>query len=168
MLEADFFNCSMYLVHKDPTTGTIEREEVAPYYDVTRIIKKIPEGVECEEAEFLIATAANTGETNDYLRKVVENQNAYIDLLNQQIEAQKQIIEKDKEQLQLLESIFVSSENGVLVEKEILQLIEDQIDSTHPLWDFVKEKGGDVLVNSATTGLPIIFNAIKLYIVLAP
>lgn len=110
-------------------------------------------------------TAANTGETNDYLRKVVENQNAYIDLLNQQIEAQKQIIEKDKEQLQLLESIFVSSENGVLVEKEILQLIEDQIDSTHPLWDFVKEKGGDVLVNSATTGLPIIFNAIKLYLI---
>ena len=62
MLEADFLNCSMNLVYEDPTTGKKEREEVAPYYEVVRIIKKIPEGVECEEAEFLIVTAANTAE----------------------------------------------------------------------------------------------------------
>lgn len=99
-------------------------------------------------------TATNTAETNIQLQKVVENQNSYIDILKKQLEMQEK-------QLLILKNIFVSGEHGVAVEKEILELIQKQIDSNHPLWEYVKDKGGDV----AVAGIPVIYNAIKMYLV---
>lgn len=99
-------------------------------------------------------TAINTAETNLQLQKVVENQNSYIDILKKQLEMQEK-------QLLILKNIFVSGEDGVAVEKEILELIQKQIDSNHPLWEYVKDKGGDV----AVAGIPVIYNAIKMYLV---
>ncbi|MCI6018693.1 MAG: hypothetical protein MRZ59_07590, partial [Clostridiales bacterium] len=50
----------------------------------------------------------------------------------------------DEQQLGILKNIFASEEDGVAVEKELMNLIQGQIDSSHQLWDFVKEKGGDL------------------------
>ena len=109
-------------------------------------------------------TAINTAETNVQLEKVVQNQNEYIDLLKDQLSTQKQQLELDEEQLTILKNIFASEEDGVAVEKEIMKLIENQIDSNHPLWDYVKDKGGDIAVAGITAGTPVIYGAIKTYL----
>ena len=109
-------------------------------------------------------TAVNTAETNLQLQKVVENQNAYIDILKNQLSVQTQQLEFNEQQLSILKNIFASGEDGVAVEKEILKLIQEQIDSSHPLWDYVKDKGGDVAVAGITAGVPVLYNAIKMYL----
>ena len=102
-------------------------------------------------------TAENTANTNSQLQKVVENQNEYITLLRQQLEFTQQ-------QLNILKDIFNCENDGVEAEKEILALIQEQIDSEHPLWDYIKDKGGDVLVSGAVAGAPILYNALKMYL----
>ena len=64
----------------------------------------------------------NTAETNLQLHKVVENQNAYIDILKNQLSVQTQQLEFNEQQLSILKNIFASGEDGVAVEKEILNL----------------------------------------------
>lgn len=109
-------------------------------------------------------TASNTAQTNVQLQKVVENQNEYIDVLKDQLSTQKQQLELDEQQLTILKNIFASGEDGVAIEKEIMKLIQDQIDSSHPLWDYVKDKGGDIAVAGVTAGTPVIYGAIKMYL----
>ena len=109
-------------------------------------------------------TATNTAETTVQLQKVVENQNAYIDVLKDQLSTQKQQLELNEHQLTILKNIFASGEDGVAIEKEIMKLIQEQIDSNHPLWDYVKDKGGDIVVVGVTAGAPIIYGAIKMYL----
>lgn len=109
-------------------------------------------------------TAINTAETNVSLQKVVENQNAYIDVLKTQLSIQKQQLEFDEQQLTILNSIFASEEDSVIVEKEIMKHIKEQIDSTHPLWDYVKDKSGDVAVAGVIVGAPVLYSAIKAYL----
>lgn len=86
-------------------------------------------------------TAANTAETNVHIQKVIENQNEYIDMLKEQIAMQKKQLEFDEQQLKILKDIFESAENGTAIENEIKELIQKQIDSSHPLWDYIKDKG---------------------------
>lgn len=114
--------------------------------------------------EAIEQTAKNTAETNIQLQKVVENQNSYIDLLKNQLSTQKQQLELDEQQLTILKYIFASAEDGVTVEKEIMELIQNQIDSSHPLWDYVKDKGGDIVVAGVTAGAPVLYSAIKMYL----
>ena len=109
-------------------------------------------------------TAINTAETNVQLQKVVENQNAYIDVLKDQLSTQKQQLELNEQQLTILKNIFASGEDGVAVEKEIMKLIQEQIDSSHPLWDYVKDKGGDIAVAGVTAGAPVLYGSIKMYL----
>lgn len=99
-------------------------------------------------------TASNTETTIVKLQDIIDNQNKYITLLNQQLSTQQR-------QLEILKSLFVSGENGVAVEKEIMELIRNEIDSTHPLWEYVKDKGGDIVVAGITSGAPIIFTALR-------
>lgn len=107
--------------------------------------------------EAMEQTAENTAQTNIHLQKVVENQNAYIDLLRKQLEI-------DEKQLDALKNIFASSEDGVAVEKEIMKLIEEQIDENHPLWEYVKDKGGDIAVAGILQWGPVIWTAVKAYL----
>jgi len=65
--------------------------------------------------------------------------------------------------LNILKNIFTSEEDGVAVEKEIMKLIQEQIDSSHPLWDYVKDKGGDIVVAGVSAGAPVIYSVIKMY-----
>ncbi len=102
-------------------------------------------------------TAHNTANTNEKLEKVIDNQNDYINLLKEQLNAQT-------EQLDVLKNIFSVEENGINIETEIMNIIKGEIDSKHPLWEYVKDKGGDVAVAGVTAGIPIIYNAIKTYL----
>lgn len=110
------------------------------------------------------ATASNTAETNNRLNKVIDNQNDYIEALKTQIEMQKKQIELSAEQVEILKNIFGSTEDGVAVEKELMKLIRDEIDDKHPLWDYVKDKGGDIAVAGITAGAPILYNAFKAFL----
>ena len=100
-------------------------------------------------------TAANTGAVNEQLNTIIKQQSNHITLLEKQIDLQER-------QLAVLNGIFASTEDGILIEKEIMKLIADQIDSNHPLWDYVKDKGGDVAIQSA----PVIWSAIKTYLMM--
>ena len=95
------------------------------------------------------------------MNTVTKNQNDYIDLLNAIIQQQKQQNALLSEQLQKVKNIFSSQEDGVAVEKEIMRLIQEQIDDKHPLWDYVKDKGSDLAISALT---PVIYNAIKTYL----
>lgn len=116
-------------------------------------------------------TAINTAETNTQLQetntrleKIIDSQQEYIDLLKNQLTVQQQQLDLDEKQLSILKNIFASGEDGVVVEKEIMKLIQEQIDSNHPLWDYVKDKGGDLAVAGITAGMPVIYAAIKQYL----
>lgn len=109
-------------------------------------------------------TAINTAETNVQLQEVISHQNEYIDLLKIQLSTQQEHLKLDEQQLTILKNIFASGEDGVAVEKEIMKLIQEQINSSHPLWEYVKDKGGDIAVAGITAGGPVIYTAIKQFL----
>lgn len=119
---------------------------------------------EQRQLEAMEATANNTAETNNRLNKVIDNQNEYIETLKKQIELQKQQLEASQSQLQILTNIFTSGEDDVAVEKEIMKLIQSEVDEKHPLWDYVKDKGGDIAVAGVTTGVPVLYKAFKAFL----
>ena len=66
--------------------------------------------------------------------------------------------------MSILQDIFASEEDSIAVEKEIWKLIQNQIDESHPLWEYVKDKGGDVAVAGITAGVPVLYNTIKAFL----
>lgn len=102
-------------------------------------------------------TATNTAESNVQLQKIVAQQSRYIDLLEKQLATQEK-------QLATLNNIFASDEDGVAVEKEIMKLIEAQVNDSHPLWEYVKDKGGDIAVAGLLEWGPVIWLAVKTYL----
>ena len=70
----------------------------------------------------------------------------------------KKQVSNSEEQLRVLERIFSAGADSAVIEKEILSLVEAQMDASHPLWDFIKDKGGDVLI-------PMFINAFKAYLI---
>ena len=103
------------------------------------------------------ATANNTAETNARLNRIIDNQNDYIDILQEQLKV-------SQAQLDILNNIFASEEDAVAVEKEIMRIIQTEIDDKHPLWDYVKDKGGDLMVAGTTAGIPVLYKAFKAYL----
>ena len=102
-------------------------------------------------------TAANTGMANRQLNEIIEYQKTQIEQLENQLAT-------SKAQLDELHKLFVSSEDGVSVEKEIAGIIRKQIDETHPLWDYVKDKGGDIAVDAFVAGTPVLYNSFKIFL----
>ena len=45
-----------------------------------------------------------------------------------------------------------------------MNLIKKEIDETHPLWEYVKDKGRDIAVAGATAGIPVLYGAFKVYL----
>ena len=103
-------------------------------------------------------TAANTAESIVQLQKIIAQQSRHIELLEKQLATQEK-------QLATLDDIFASNEDGVVVEKEIMKLIETQINESHPLWEYVKDKGGDIAVAGLLKWGPVIWTAVKMYLV---
>lgn len=103
------------------------------------------------------ATANNTAETNARLNRIIDNQNDYIDILQEQLKV-------SRAQLDILNNIFASEEDAVAVEKEIMRIIQNEIDDKHPLWDYVKDKGGDLMVTGTTVGVPVLYKSFKTFL----
>ena len=110
-------------------------------------------------------TADNTVQLLSQMNTVTKNQNDYIELLKAILQQQQQQISLLDEQLKKVKAIFASQEDGVSVEKDIMRLIQEQIDDKHPLWEYVKDKGGDLAVSGIVAGVPVIYNAIKSFLV---
>lgn len=127
-----------------------------------RIIAETNEAYENKQKAItaLQQTAQNTEETNEQLGVMVSQQMEYIRLLQEANKTLERQMETQQNQLQVLQNIFESSEDAAIVEKEIMRLITEQIDETHPLWEYVKDKGGDALI----AGGPVLFKAFKTFL----
>lgn len=128
-----------------------------------RIIAEANEAYENKQKAItaLQQTAKNTEETNEQLNVMVSQQMEHIELLQEANKTLKQQLKTQQNQLQVLQNIFASSEDAAIVEKEIMRLIAEQIDESHPLWEYVKDKGGDVLI----AGGPVLFKAFKAFLI---
>ena len=136
--------------------STVQRQMDEMNRESMRIAQEAYESRQ-REIRALEETAANTNETNSQLKTVIDNQNEYIQLLKKQLE-------NDEQQLEILRALFASGEDGVIVEKEIMKIIQEQIDDKHPIWDYVKDKGGDIAVAGVTAGVPVIYTAVKTFL----
>ena len=161
-MNIDFDELTPFRIPKLDLTSSINLASIvqAQFEEQQEHMLKISEEAYSNEQRKLKAaeeTAANTAETNLRLDLILAQLSRYVDLLEKQLETQKQ-------QLDVLNSIFASSEDGVTVEKEIMKLIADQIKEDHPLWEYVKDKGGDIAVASLLECGPVIWAAVKAYL----
>lgn len=90
-----------------------------------------------------IQTAENTAEMKNDLKTVIHNQNDYIAILKNQNEYIKQV----------LENLFGSSEDSVIVQKEILRIMQE----SKPTDGLLIDKGMDAVIQ-------IVFNAVSLFL----
>lgn len=97
-----------------------------------------------EEARLAtLETAENTAEMKSDLKTVIHNQNDYISMLREQNEYIKQV----------LNNMFGSSEDSVLVQKEILKIMQE----SKPTDGMLADKGFDVVIQ-------LVFNAVQIYL----
>lgn len=112
---------------------------------------------ETRQMNALEQTAKNTGETKEKLDDIITNQNDYIKILKQQLKVQE-------DQLSIISNIFMSSENVEQYEKELLNLLKEEINDKHPVVDFIKNVGENVLANGATSTIPVLYNVLKKFL----
>ena len=92
-----------------------------------------------EDRKAAIETAENTAEMKDDLKIVIRNQNSYIKMLEKQNET--------------LKNIFASGEDGVLVQKEIMKILEEQGENDGTF----RDKGLDA-------GIQAVFLAVQMWL----
>lgn len=96
-----------------------------------------------EQRQATLETAKNTSEMKEDLKTVIHNQNDYIALLKEQNDHIKQV----------LNNMFGSSEDSVIVQKEILKIMLE----SKPTDGMVADKGFDVVIQ-------LVFNAAQIYL----
>lgn len=87
-----------------------------------------------------------------YLQAVVVNQTL------------QQSIDLQEKQLQVLKDLFASGEDGVAVQKEIMQMLIDQEKDKHPVREYLADKGGDLGVAAITAATPLVWSGIKAWL----
>lgn len=92
-----------------------------------------------EARQAAIETAENTAEMKEDLKIVIRNQNSYIKMLEKQNET--------------LKNIFASGEDGVLVQKEIMKILEEQGENDGTF----RDKGLDA-------GIQAVFLAVQMWL----
>lgn len=143
-------------------------ESIAAEHD--RMMRQVQEAGEQADQnrkrmqEAMERTAHNTDVINERLKKMINQQLSHIKLLEKANETLQKQLETDQKQLEILQNIFASGEDGVQVEKKLMNLIKKEIDETHPLGEYVKDKGGDIAVDGATAGIPVLYGAFKAYL----
>ena len=120
-------------------------------------LNRIQSEKEARQMNALEQTAKNTGETKEKLDDIITNQNDYIKILKQQLKVQE-------DQLSIISNIFMSSENVEQYEKELLNLLKEEINDKHPVGDFIKNVGENVLANGTTSAMPILYNVFKKFL----
>ncbi len=83
-----------------------------------------------------------------YLQAVVANQT-----LQQSMDIQEK-------QLQVLKDLFTSGEDGVAVQKEIMQTLIDLENDKHPIREYLADKGGDLGVAAIMAATPLVWSGI--------
>lgn len=119
---------------------------------------------EARQINALEQTAKNTGETKERLDTIVDNQNDYIKLLKKQLNVQEEQCMLLKGQLDIITNIFMSSENVEEYEKELLELLKEEINDKHPVGDFFKNVGENALANGTTSAIPVLYNVFKKFL----
>jgi len=87
-----------------------------------------------------------------YLQAVIVNQTL------------QQSIDLQEKQLQVLKDLFASGEDGVAVQKEIMQMLIDQEKDKHPVREYLADKGGDLGVAAITAATPLVWSGIKAWL----
>ena len=87
-----------------------------------------------------------------YLQAVVANQTL------------QQSLDLQEKQLQVLKDLFASGEDGVAVQKEIMQMIIEQENDKYPIRDYLADKGGDLGVAAITAATPLVWSGIKAWL----
>ena len=87
-----------------------------------------------------------------YLQAVVVNQTL------------QQSIDLQEKQLQVLKDLFASGEDGVAVQKEIMQMLLDQEKDKHPVREYLADKGGDLGIAAITAATPLVWSGIKAWL----
>lgn len=95
---------------------------------------------------YLDETANNSSIANRRLNTLIDQQSDYISLLKESNSMLHKQLDIQQCQLESLHDIFTSSESSVIAEKEIMQLIAEQLDDKHPLREYIKDKGSDALI----------------------
>ena len=157
-------------LNKSMMFGQLQANAINSAESLSRITAEIDEinreryEKEARQMSALEQTAKNTGETKERLDTVIDNQNDYIKLLKQQLELQDEQCKLLKSQLEIITNIFMSSENVEQYEKELLNLLKEEINDKHPVGDFIKNVGENVLANGATSAMPILYNVFKKFL----
>lgn len=120
---------------------------------------------EVRQMTALEQTAKNTGETKERLDAIVDNQNDYINILKQQLKLQEEQCKLLKGQLDIITNMFMSSENVEQYEKELLDLLKEEINDKHPVGDFIKNVGENALANGAVSAIPVLYNVFKKFLI---
>ena len=87
-----------------------------------------------------------------YLQAVVANQTL------------QESLDLQEKQLQVLKDLFTSGEDGVAVQKEIMQRLIDQENDKHPIRDYLADKGGDLGVAAISAATPLVWSGIKAWL----
>ena len=107
-----------------------------------------------EMQKSLDRTANNTQEAIEHLREINTLQKEQLENLKRQLANDEKIIK--------LINDFLSCENGSeLDNKELLNIIKGQVDSNHPILEYLADKGGDAFVSIF---LSPILKSLKLYL----
>lgn len=95
------------------------------------------------ERQANIETARNTSEMKNDLKMVIHNQNDYIAMLKEQNEYIKRV----------LNNLYGSSEDSVIVQKEILKIMQE----SNSAGGMITDKGLDAVIQ-------MVFNAVQIYL----
>lgn len=126
-------------------------------YDVERYYKTKEEAERKEnEKDSRIINAAET---------IAKNSEKTDDQINKIIKVLLEANDTQKEQLQIIKDIFNSQENSVKYEKEIYELLVQEVKKKHPNIDFAKDKIGDIVVAAITKGEISLFKVIANFLV---
>lgn len=156
--------------NKQKELGQLHMDAVNSAESLARISSEIDEAnraqyeKEVRQINALEQTAKNTSETKERLDTIADNQNDYIKLLKQRLNVQEEQFKLLKEQLDIITSIFMSSENIEEYEKELLELLKEEINDKHSVGDFFKNIGENVLANGTTSAIPVLYNVFKKFL----
>lgn len=105
------------------------------------------------ETDYLKIQSMSVEQLRDiYLQSVVVNQTL------------QQSLDLQEKQLQVLKNLFASGEDGVAVQKEIMQMLIDQENGKHPIREYLADKGGDLGVAAITAATPLVWSGIKAWL----
>lgn len=143
-----------------PIVPTFIEEHEQQTREITEQINRMHQERDARENAKLEAvqeTARTVAEIRNKQDKIIDNQLVLIDY-------QKEHIDVLSQQLQILKDIFASGEDGVDVQKEIMQILIEQEENEHPIRALLCDKGADLGVAAITAVVPSVLAAVRMWL----